>query len=254
MTNEELALAYQCGDRDALLPLWVQVERLARSLIRRYLGLAHKSKAVDYDDLMQSAFLAAERAARTYREGADISFNTMLGYCVKREAYSLLGLRGRVRREHYEAVSTATPIGEDGPTTMGDMLEDESLPDPNDTLFTDDVQREVHAAINRLPERRAEAVRKHYLHGRQYRVIAAEIGVSWERVRQLVAAGRHGLLKDRRLRQLADEVVYHRHRGVAAFRRDWTSTVEAAVIDRERLQEKARGWGLSDVEMREIGL
>lgn len=126
MSNEEYAIAYQQGDTAVLLPLWEQIAALAVKLVKPYLGLAHKNRAVDFDDLMQSAFLAIERAASAYR-GGEGAFTTVMGYIiVKAECTALLGLRGRARTEHYESVSASTPLGEDTTTTIMDTVPDDS--------------------------------------------------------------------------------------------------------------------------------
>lgn len=233
MSNEELALAYQAGDRPALHALWIQVEKkLARRMVKRYIGLARRNRAIDFDDLLQSAFLAVERAASAFREDEG-SFVSVMDFYVKSEASALLGLRGRVRQEHYEAVSTSTPLGEEGDVTLLDVLEDTGLPDQDESLLRDDVVREVRAAIDRLkPVTEAEAVRCYYLEGARLSVLAAQMGVSTSRAGQIKSSAIRHLRRDRRLYALLDEddALCYRHKGVTAFQRDWTSVTEAAAL------------------------
>lgn len=169
---------------------------------------------------------------------------------------ALLGLRGRVRREHYETVSADAPLYQDSAATVGDTIADDGLPDPDEELLREDVRREVRAAVDRLQEDQALAVRGYYLDGIQQNVLAAQMGVSSERVRQIKRKGWNKLRMDRRLRRLADDVLGapNQHVGVAAFHRDWTSTVERAVIDREWLRKQAVRLGMSEDGMRRIGL
>lgn len=158
MSNEALAVAYQGGDRDMLPALWAQVEKLAVVMVRRYINLAHQNRAADFDDLMQSAFLAVERAAGAFREGEG-SFAAVMTYYVKSEIAALLGLRGRIRREHYEAVSADAPMYEEGTTCLADTLADDSLPDHCENLEREAIRQEVQSAIDRLPDDQAAVVR-----------------------------------------------------------------------------------------------
>lgn len=229
MSNEELAIAYQHGG--PLLPLWTQVERLAVRMVQRYLYLAQKNRAADFEDLMQAAFLGVERAARAFCEDRG-SFASVMDYYVKGEVSALLGLRGRVRQEHYESVSASTPIREDSAATVGDMIADDDLPEPDADMFREDVRRGVRAAVDRLPEAQAVAVRGYDLDGVRQGELAVQMGVSDERVRQIRRKGWNGLQRDRMLRDLADDMLggFWWHKSVAAFNRDWTSSTEAAAL------------------------
>ena len=198
VTNEELAVAYRQGDCDALPILWAQVARLATVMVKRYRSLAESNRAVDFDDLLQAAFLAVERAARAFREGEG-SFVSVMDFYVKTEVAALLGLRGRMRWEHYESVPTSTPIGEEGTATIGDMIADEGLPDEDEVLHRDDVRQEVHAAIGRLRENQALVVREHMLGGMTQEVLAAQMGISRGRVHQIAREAHRRLRRDRRL-------------------------------------------------------
>lgn len=244
MSNSgEMALDYQRGNTDALLPLWTQVQRLAAKMVKRYAGLARQNGAIDFEDLLQAAFLGVERAAIAYvpEKGG---FTTIMGYYVQHEMNKLLGLGGRVRREHYDSVSVNMPIGENGTATLGDLLPDTTLPDEDRDMLQEDMQREVRAAIGRLKEAQAQAVRACCLEGASYDTVAEQMGLVPSRVGQLKAKGIQMLRRDKRLQELAVVAVPFRYMGVDAFRREWTSTVEWAVMERERMREEAarRGW------------
>lgn len=232
MSNEEYVLAYQQGDRAALRPLWMQVEKLAVRMVKPYLWLAHQNRAVDYEDLMQAAFLGVERAASAYRPDGGC-FTTVMGFYVKNAVRGLLGLHGRVRREHYEAVSTSTPLGDESTATIEDTIADDNLPDEDGDMYRDDVIREVRAAIGRLEMTQAQVIRGYHLEGVKLAVLAEQAGVTIEKVRQIKQKARNNLMMDERLRGFFDEDDCYRHKSLAAFQRDWTSSTEAAVLWRE---------------------
>jgi RNA polymerase primary sigma factor len=102
-------------------------------------------------------------------------------------------------RDH---VSLDTPVDEDGDTSLGDLIAQESAPGP-DTSFIDVESRDRLAdLVERLDERAADIIRSRYglVDGRVHKLadIGAKHGISAERVRQLE---REALQK---LRRLAD--------------------------------------------------
>jgi RNA polymerase sigma factor (sigma-70 family) len=102
-------------------------------------------------------------------------------------------------REH---VSLDTPVDEDGDTSLGDLIAQETSPGP-DTTFRDVESRDrLSHLVELLDDRAADIIRSRYglVDGRQHKLadIGAKHGISAERVRQLE---REALAK---LRQLAD--------------------------------------------------
>jgi len=102
-------------------------------------------------------------------------------------------------RDH---VSLDTPVDEDGDTSLGDLIAQESAPGP-DTSFIDVESRDRLAdLVERLDDRAADIIRSRYglVDGRVHKLadIGAKHGISAERVRQLE---REALQK---LRRLAD--------------------------------------------------
>ena len=67
MSNEEMAIRIQAGERELLGPLWEQNSGLLYRLARRYEGLG-RLHGLEYDDLMQCAFLALSRAVEGFQE------------------------------------------------------------------------------------------------------------------------------------------------------------------------------------------
>lgn len=129
-----------------------------------------------------------------------------------------------------EAVSTSTPLGEEGDTTLLDLVADDSLPDEDESLLRDDVAREVRAAIDRLEPKASEVARCYYLEGVQLTALARQMEVSIARAGQIRSSAIRHLRKDNRLRALVDDACCWRYKGATAFNRDWTSVTEAAAL------------------------
>ena len=100
-------------------------------------------------------------------------------------------------REH---VSLDTPVDEDGDTSLGDLMAQETAPGPDDTVLDVEARERLDQLVGQLDDRAADIIRARYglLDGRQHKLadIGARHGISAERVRQLE---REALQKLRRL-------------------------------------------------------
>jgi DNA-directed RNA polymerase sigma subunit (sigma70/sigma32) len=100
-------------------------------------------------------------------------------------------------RDH---VSLDTPVDEDGDTSLGDLMAQETAPGPDLTVLDVEARERLDALVDTLDERAADIIRSRYglTDGRQHKLadIGAKHGISAERVRQLE---REALQKLRRL-------------------------------------------------------
>jgi len=100
-------------------------------------------------------------------------------------------------REH---ISLDTPVDEDGDTSLGDLMAQETSPSPDLTVLDTEARDRLNLLVGQLDERAADIIRSRYglVDGRQHKLadIGAKHGISAERVRQLE---REALQKLRRL-------------------------------------------------------
>lgn len=100
-------------------------------------------------------------------------------------------------REH---VSLDTPVDEDGDTSLGDLMAQETAPGPDLTVLDTESRDRLNVLVDQLDERAADIIRSRYglVDGRQHKLadIGTKHGISAERVRQLE---REALQKLRRL-------------------------------------------------------
>jgi RNA polymerase sigma factor (sigma-70 family) len=100
-------------------------------------------------------------------------------------------------REH---VSLDTPVDEDGDTSLGDLMAQETSPGPDISVLDHEARDRLNRLVSQLDERAADIIRSRYglVDGRQHKLadIGAKHGISAERVRQLE---REALQKLRRL-------------------------------------------------------
>ena len=89
-------------------------------------------------------------------------------------------------REH---VSLDTPVDEDGDTSLGDLIAQESAPGPDANFIDVESRDRLSHLVERLDERAADIIRARYglVDGRVHKLadIGAKHGISAERVRQL---------------------------------------------------------------------
>ena len=230
MSNEELVKRYQAGEQEALILLWDQVYRLAYKIAGSYRELLAGNRAVDIEDLMQSAFLGVEYAAMHYNAEKAL-FSTYVALSIRKQCRAALGLQGRLRKEHYYADSLDEPISEEGEGTKADMLEDTSLPPSDSNLLQAEMVQTVRAAVAELPGRQAEVIARYWMDGCDYAEIAAFLGLSLSRAQQLGKKGLRSLSRRDDLKELADAACW-RHVGLGAYRTTLTSATEAAALYR----------------------
>src|SRR5207342_2777504 len=89
-------------------------------------------------------------------------------------------------RDH---ISLDTPVDEDGDTSLGDLMAQETTPGPDLTVLDTESRDRLDALVDTLDERAADIIRSRYglTDGRQHKLadIGAKHGISAERVRQL---------------------------------------------------------------------
>lgn len=89
-------------------------------------------------------------------------------------------------RDH---VSLDTPVDEDGDTTLGDLMAQQTTPSPDLEVLDTESRDRLNALVSHLDDRSADIIRSRYGlgDGRQHKLadIGAKHGISAERVRQL---------------------------------------------------------------------
>ncbi|WP_110206430.1 sigma-70 family RNA polymerase sigma factor [Nocardioides daejeonensis] len=89
-------------------------------------------------------------------------------------------------RDH---VSLDTPVDEDGDTSLGDLMAQETTPSPDLEVLDTESRDRLNALVSQLDDRAADIIRSRYglSDGRQHKLadIGAKHGISAERVRQL---------------------------------------------------------------------
>lgn len=210
-------------NQDTLLHLWQGVCNIAYHVALRYRNAAQLNGGLDVDDLKQCAFLGFFNALNTYDpdKGEFVPHMTMY---IKKECRKALGLTGRERREHYDAISTETPVIDE--LTIEDMIQD---PDAAAAFDQAEMQADIQAALHRLPSDLRELIRMHYMLDMPMDQIAILQNRTIIQARKSHRIALQRLRKDKAIRGY-ERPVRFRCKGFRSFLSDWTSVVEADAI------------------------
>ncbi|WCN80464.1 sigma-70 family RNA polymerase sigma factor [Micromonospora sp. LH3U1] len=94
-----------------------------------------------------------------------------------------------LRRWSQDTVSLDTPVGDDGDTSLGDLVADSDAPSPEDIVLSGLERQRIEGLLNHLDDRSAGIMRARYglEDGREHSLteVASRFSLSRERIRQL---------------------------------------------------------------------
>lgn len=252
MSNEELVVAIQAGQVELMPQLWDNVEKLIawranrRLAVLSAVGLCH---GVESGDLINSGYFAVLAAVKTY-DPEKCLFSTWLLWYLKTAFAEVTGSRTeRQRNEPLRyALSMDAPLEDTDGVTLGDLQADPTatipFEDVETAVFRDQLRHTLEEVIGELPEVQAEIIRRHYWDQQTLEEIAATVGKSTERVRQLeekaIRAMRTPPHSDRLEDFVERRTPYYLHVGPQEFQRTHTSATERIVLLRERLRNERK--------------
>lgn len=171
MSNEELVVLIQGGERDKLPELWAQVERFVAQQARR-LVLSAGLVGVEFVDLYNAGYLALVAAVDSFDPGTGRSFISWLTLALKTAFAEAGGYRSRKQSLDplHRAGSLDVPVGEDEDSaTLGELQEDPSaaqaLEDAEERMQQERLHAALRAAIATLPPNLQAVIWRHYFCG-----------------------------------------------------------------------------------------
>ena len=146
MTNEQLALNVQNGNRAALTELWGAVRPLLFSLAWKFYTRQGKercsSHGVTLEDLQQESFFALCDAVQAYRPEKGYQFTTYLHYATENRFRACMGIQGKADAlNHADRLERPIPGDEEG-REQGDSIPDEKAEAA--LLAVDDQEEQAH--------------------------------------------------------------------------------------------------------------
>ena len=158
MSNEELVVLIQAGDRGRIMELWQQIQRMVCKQAGRWAGFG----GTTLEDLEQAGFIAMLRAVDSYDPSRGTKFSTHLFQRLRAEFSVATGQHTkRARLDPLQnAVSLDAPLTDDDDSdTFADLI-----PDPAGEAAIDgmDVRLGVAEVLTELPEEQRKAVYDKY--------------------------------------------------------------------------------------------
>lgn len=211
MTNEEMVALIQNGERDRLEELWAQVEKFVALQARRRVLLSGGLGGVEPDDLYQSGYIALVYAANTYDPAAGMSFIGWLALALKTAFAETGGYRSRkqARDPLHRAGSSSVSVGDDEDSgTLEDFIPDHSAAqafwDAEERIYLGQLHNTLEKALDELPDRQGNTLRRHFYQHKRLKEIAAAEGVHERTVGQWQKKGLRALRERRELQQFVE--------------------------------------------------
>lgn len=246
MTNEELVERVQAGERDALPPLWTQVERFVAKQAKRRLILSGGLGGIEFGDLYNSGYLALIAAADTYDPAAGCSFIGWLSMSLKTAFAEAGGYRSRKQALDplHRAGSLNAPLGDDEDGTMMDVQEDPSavqgFHEMEHRLFLEQLHDALESAMKTLPDADRSVLVARYYQGRTRREIGPHARQKEEKA---LASLRRSTVGLQLWQFVQGRAQYPPSAGVRAFGAGCVLPVKRANLERERLELQKEVFG-----------
>lgn len=242
MTNEDLAVRIQAGERERLPELWDRVERFAAQQARRTARAA--GPGTDWEDLYQCGYLALAEAVEDYNRDRGC-FLTWFGFFLKTAFAEEAGYRTQHQRRDplRWSASLDAPIPGAEDLLLSDMVPDpaDSIGDVEEAVWREELHTAMTEALCTLPPEYRDMLHRLYYQGQTLTAAGRETGRTLEGARQVEKKALRQLRRPqtaRKLRPFAypDGDIYAaglRSTGTGAFMRTGTSSTEAAVLRME---------------------
>lgn len=159
--TNRIAEAVQRGQLD-MLTLWAAVRNYAVKKARRWAAALYHRCGVEFDDLMQEAYLAMLRAVELWRPDGGTGFIGIYELTLRTAFADACGIRTvRGRNDLLQnALSLDAPVGEGGEEigALVDLVQDDQAADRLLEVEREELAGALQAALQRLPDELREAL------------------------------------------------------------------------------------------------
>ena len=243
MTNEEMAIRIQQGEKNIIPELWTQVEKFVRYMAYKLMRRLPSSDVVELDDLCQSGYLAFLDAVERFDEAKGTTFITILSLTLKTAFADACGYRSKKQQLDpiHHAESLDEPLaGED------DYIVSDTIADPTDPyegveerIFRQQLHEVIERVLGALEPSHGAVIRGIFYENKSLSDIAAERGETREAVRTAEGAALKELRQPRVARRLREYIEqrtpYYLRVSGERFNSTGSSAVEEIVLIRERI-------------------
>lgn len=174
LADTELVRRYHEGDTDALLVLLERYRRFAKVRARSYFLIG-----ADSDDIEQEGMIGLFKAARDFRPDREASFRAFAELCITRQVIS--AVKSATRHKHqplnqYVSLSGTRGGDDAGERSLEDMLDPLAVPDPADTVVSNERLAAMRRSIGETLSGLEVDVLRLYVEGKSYQEISEQLG------------------------------------------------------------------------------
>lgn len=247
MTNEELAIMIQNGNKSRIPELWERVRRIYMLKSFRYYS-ANKARCdscgVTLEDVQQQSFFAFLESIEQYEPKCGLAFTSYIDYPFRTEMQELTRTRSSGQRHdclnNCESLDKELDDGEGDGSTLHELVPDPAALDFLELLDAQSVGMMIRNEVQQLPERERIVITGVFFDCKTLGQIAEELGISFQYVGMLKKRGLVTLSKRRVLIDLWNEQ-HHTEQLRQLEHAANTSTPDAAFISRIIYEKRARG-------------
>lgn len=261
MTNEELALQAQHGDKGAELQLWEQIKRLVYKKALRRLPFDGSTNRFEFNDFVQSGYIAMIEAVKDFNSESGFTFTTYLSNHLKTAFACVQGIRTSRRDALLQAISIDAPQGsEDNDFSLSDTLvapdAETSFQDMLDRMEKERIFNTVMECVDKLDPEQSETIKIIYLQGYSVLKAASIKQMPVEQVQSLKEKALRRLRSFPAVRKIRQQLFadrytdFYLHIGLNAFQSGAGSAVELLTEKRDPFIEQTEKDLTSD--MREL--
>ncbi len=210
MTNEQLAAFIKQGGNDELIPiLWERIRKIMymkSDSVYSTLQGRFQQCGVDIWDLKQSCYMAFLKAVEGYKPNTGNKFTSYLSYPFKNAVNELIGVRTQKQKHEplNDCTSLDTPLKEEEPdgNTLVDMIADDNAVNAVELVELEYDYRVLHEAVDGLKYPQNRVINSYYFEDKSMKDIGSEMGISGQRISQILHKGLRCLRRSEPLRQL----------------------------------------------------
>ena len=252
MTNEQLVLLIQEGNKELIPVLWDKnmpfVRKKARGYYEKYKNRCQLS-GVEYEDLFNQGYIAFIKAIDYYKKDSEYKFITFINFPLKRAFNEAMGIHnGECHKPLNNSVSLNEKSNEEGETTLEDIIPDnsENYEKVINEVYIEQLHNALEKSISTLPERQGKVIREIYFNNKTLSELADNMGLCKESIRQIKNNGLKGLRKQKSLQYIEEyrediiNMVAYRHIGLTSYNSNMTSQTEKAFIKLYEYEEKIK--------------
>ena len=213
VSNEELAVLIQKGNKEYIPQLWDNVWRIIHKYCYKYCVSHYRERigaGVELEDMTQTSYFAFLKAIEAYKPEKEYKFTTYISYHLLSALNELLGIKFNMPPKPLNyAVSLDKIMAVDDDsfhdTAKGETIEDmtavEAFEGVEQRIYNNEIEEYINKALNKLPEKQTKAVKAVYFEGMTEKAYAKQERVTHQAISVRIQCAFNNLRKDMELKR-----------------------------------------------------